>query len=306
MYDVIFRCDGSNYKNIGMGHVYRSLSIADFFTKNYKVQKKKVLFITKKYKENNIVKKIIKQKKYEIKSFSNNEIKYLGKFKSKSLIIDRVKKEKQSDIDKLKKNFYKIICLDSENYKLKNCLKINSLIHNENIKYSGYKYLISPLVNNFKKEIPEKKRKIFICLGGVSRKKKIFTILKNLKKIKNVKISLPEFLKDIKNKDYNFYNNRTFYKNLFNSKIVICSGGLILFDSLYLGKRTICVPNDEYQQKNIKNIKKDFKYKFTTCKNLKNIENIIVKNLTQKKANRSFKNKQMKDTIKLIYDYIYV
>ena len=131
----------------------------------------------------------------------------LNKFKSKSLIIDRVKIENQKDINKLKSTFSKIVCLDSENRELKNCLRINSLIHNKNVKYSGYKYLITPLVNNIKSQVPIKKNKIFISLGGVKRKIKIFNILKILNKIEGLKVSIPEFVTRNNNNNLKYDNN---------------------------------------------------------------------------------------------------
>lgn len=66
MYDIIFRCDASNIKNIGTGHVFRSLAIADYFTKNLNINKKKVLFIIKKYKKNNYIKQIVKKKNIKL------------------------------------------------------------------------------------------------------------------------------------------------------------------------------------------------------------------------------------------------
>ena len=118
MYEIIFRCDASNKKNVGSGHVFRSLAIADFFCKNFNLNKKKILFVLKKNKYFSYVSKIIKNKNYVTKGFLGSEIELLNKYKSKSLIIDRVKIENQKNINKLINNFSRIVCLDSENKKL--------------------------------------------------------------------------------------------------------------------------------------------------------------------------------------------
>lgn len=304
MYEIIFRCDGSSITNVGTGHIYRSLAIADFLVKNYKIRREKILFVTKKYKEYLFIKKIIINKKYKVKSFLGSELNVLKKLKSKSLIIDRVKKEKQSNIDKLKQYFNKIIILDSENKTLKNCLRINSLILNKKSQYSGFKYLISPLVNNFKTQIKIKKKKVFISLGGLNNKKKIINILNKLKNLTNIQIAVPDFIKLQKNTNYIFYNNNSFYDHLLSSSIVICSGGLILFDSLFLSKKIICIPKDEYQSNNIKNIHKLTSRRILTINNVHNLEKNFINILKQKKEEKFFNVTFMKNTIRLIYKYI--
>ena len=307
MYEIIFRCDGSSITNVGTGHIYRSLAIADFLVKNYKIRREKILFVTKKYKEYLFIKKIIINKKYKVKSFLGSELNVLKKLKSKSLIIDRVKKEKQSNIDKLKQYFNKIIILDSENKTLKNCLRINSLILNKKSQYSGFKYLISPLVNNFKTQIKIKKKKVFISLGGINKKRKIISIINKLKDLTNIQIVVPDFIKLQKNTNCIFYNNNSFYDHLLNSNIVICSGGLILFDSLFLSKKIICIPKDKYQSNNVKNIYKLTSRRILTINNVRNLEKIIInilKKKKEKKEKKIFNVTFMKNTIRLIYKYI--
>ena len=63
------------------------------------------------------------------------------------------------------KKFQKIIFLESTNNEINGCMRINSLIHRKNIKYSGYNYLISPLINEKKNKIIANRRKVFINLG---------------------------------------------------------------------------------------------------------------------------------------------
>ena len=44
---IIFRCDAGNISGLGTGHVYRSVNIANFLTKKFKLKKKQVCFLTK-------------------------------------------------------------------------------------------------------------------------------------------------------------------------------------------------------------------------------------------------------------------
>ena len=55
----------------------------------------------------------------------------------------------------LKNKFQKIIFLESINNNINGCLRINSIIH-KNIKYSGYKFLITPLMNEKRNKFKEK------------------------------------------------------------------------------------------------------------------------------------------------------
>ena len=41
---IIFRCDAGNISGLGTGHVYRSVNIANFLTKKFKLKKNRYVF----------------------------------------------------------------------------------------------------------------------------------------------------------------------------------------------------------------------------------------------------------------------
>lgn len=106
-------------------------------------------------------------------------------------------------------------------------------------------------------------------------------------------------------KDSIKYNDNTFYKHLYNSNLIICSGGLILFDCLFLKKKILCIPNDKYQQQNIQNILKIKKHKIFFQNSLKYLDKNVIKALNLKNYKSRFYIKNMKYTLKIIYSYIY-
>ena len=174
---IIFRCDGGNINEIGTGHVYRCLAIANFFLKK-KIKKKNILFITKNKNCFKIGSDLIKNEGY--KSYSPNknnkldkkvEIDTLNNFESELLIIDRLDNLKKNEILSLRKKHKKIILIDSSSKYIKLAdLNLNPLIKNNySDKNFGIKYLILPQENNLNKKIKE--NKIFLFFGGYDKKK---------------------------------------------------------------------------------------------------------------------------------------
>ncbi len=304
MHELAFRCDASKYHKIGTGHVYRSLAIAEALSNKYKIPKKKIIFVCKK---NNLffkTKKIINSKKFKVLHFTkNNEISFLKKLKSKNIIFDRIKVEKKELISVSKKKFKKVIFLDSLNNSIQDCLRINSLIHKKNIKYTGFKYLITPLVNEkFNKKITYKK-KIFINLGGI-KKNLTYKIYEKLKNINTFKFCIPEDTK-LSGKNIDYYNSKNFYKKLRQSEIIICSGGLIFFDSIFLKKKILVFPKDKHQKNNLLNVNRLHKVKIPFIKNIKNTKKLFLKMYEKDSNLKIFNLQNMKLTLKLIYKYLY-
>ena len=167
MIKIVFRCDGGNVPEIGTGHIYRCQTIANFLKKNLKIKNKEIIFCTKKYNKYKFGYNLLKKKFNLFKIKSNkelnliNEINTLCKIKSKLLIVDRLDNFKKKQILQLKKNYNRIILLDSKS-KFKNLcdLTLNPLIFKNHLEVnSGFKYLIFPT----KKEIVErKKNRIFL------------------------------------------------------------------------------------------------------------------------------------------------
>ena len=173
-------------------------------------------------------------------------------------------KLKNLDIKKLKEYHKKIILFDDTNFKSDNYnLKINSLLwkkkFNNNKNLSGFEYNIIPSFFKKLKKINIKK-KIFIFFGGFDKNnytKKTSNILLNKKFDNFIFYFENKYQKIFKfKKNFKFYNKSNFYNHLYSSQTVICSGGLIMFDCIYLNKNTFCIPQYKHQEKNINKLVK--------------------------------------------------
>ncbi len=299
---IIFRCDGGNINEIGTGHVYRCLAIANFFLKK-KINKKNILFITKNKNCFKIGSDLIKNEGY--KSYSPNknnkldkkvEIDTLNNFESELLIIDRLDNLKKNEILSLRKKHKKIILIDSSSKYIKLAdLNLNPLIKNNySDKNFGIKYLILPQENNLNKKIKE--NKIFLFFGGYDKKKIFSKIVKSLNKFNfNLKICIEKKhiknLKKYKNLSFNLINKKNFLSNLRSSKFAIISGGLILFLCLKYSIPSISIPQYRHQKKNIQRIAR---YKGTLM--LENAEHQQkLMSLLSKFVNKNYINKFKKN-----------
>ncbi len=275
MIKIVFRCDGGNVPEIGTGHIYRCQTIANFLKKNLKIKNKEIIFCTKKYNKYKFGYNLLKKKFNLFKIKSNkelnliNEINTLCKIKSKLLIVDRLDNFKKKQILQLKKNYNRIILLDSKS-KFKNLcdLTLNPLIFKNHLEVnSGFKYLIFPT----KKEIVEKKKnRIFLYFGGYDFKRfelKVFKICDKL--FNNFEICTINQLQSKKNR-VKIINKNNFHKLLKSSSISIVNGGLTLFNSIFYSTPSISIPQYNHQKQNIIIAKKlGLTYYQKNAKNLK-------------------------------------
>lgn len=290
MYFYIFRVDSGNIPELGTGHLFRCINIYKYLIKN-KINKKRILFITKtkgKYKTSKIILEKLKINyisiNQEILDFSREEQLYLENFKSKVIIFDRMSKINNLFLSKIRKQYKKIIGIDIIiNKKSKIDLLINPLNNklDSNKKLKNYKNNILPSLEN-KKTFLGKNKNIFTFFGGYDHNRISKKILKL--EIPNTKFIIPKS----KNK---------FYELMCKSDIVLCSGGLTVFDAIYLNKVVIAIPQYNHQLKNLKILKKNgiiFVCKLSTNfeKEIKKIiENCL--NITYKQKLTIF-NKQKK------------
>ena len=179
MLSVIFRCDAGYVKRIGTGHLFRSITIAKLLIKKFHIPRNKIVFITKTKNKFSIAKKVLKQNNFQTIPIKENaksidEYLTLKKLKSSLLIIDKYRTKNTRYLNRLKKNFKKIIILDGIKHENKNFLYINSLIQDVNrnkIKHIGFKYLICPsFVKQKKLKINKEIKKIFLFFGGFDNK----------------------------------------------------------------------------------------------------------------------------------------
>ena len=142
--NILFRCEGDTGKNFGMGHIYRSISLA----KNFKKKNYTIFFITNSPL---FIREIIKsQIKCNIisKKMFLKKINYFLKIK---LLLINDTFGKCNLFGKLSKKYkLKIVDFDNLNYSFSSGILINAIVHYKfkpklykNIKhYGGFKYLI--------------------------------------------------------------------------------------------------------------------------------------------------------------------
>lgn len=294
MYSFVFRVDSGSIPEIGTGHLYRCIKIYNYLIKK-KINKNKILFIIKTNDKYKISKKILNKFKINYKSIDSNiadssfeENLFLQKFPSKVIIFDRLTKINNNFLKQIKNNFNKVVGIDvlvNKNAKID--LQLNPLNNNLNFnqKFEKFKFNILPSIDEKNKLTKKKKIKtIFTFFGGYDFKKIKKKIL-NLK-VTNAKFIFPK-------------TKKNFYELMKKSDLVLCSGGLTVFDAIYLNKIVIAVPQYEHQLENLKALKK--KQVISFCKISDNFNKKLLK-LIEKSLNFTYKQKleikkQQKKTI---------
>lgn len=306
MIKVVFRCDGGNVPEIGTGHIHRCKTIANFLKQNLKIKNKEIIFFTKKYNKYKLGYHLLKNKFNLFKIKDNkelnlkNEITTLCKIKSKILIVDRLDNFTKKKILKLKKNYKKIILIDSRS-KYKNLcnLTLNPLIFKNYLEInSGFKYLIFPTK---KVTAEEKKNRIFIYFGGYDFKKlslKVFKICDKL--FNNFEICGIHRWQSKKNK-IKIINQSNFHKLLKSSTVSIVNGGLTLFNSIFYLTPSISIPQYNHQKKNIIIAKKLGLTYYQ--KNTKNLEKSLLRLINNKQIHARMKSKLLFFVKKFNKDY---
>ena len=268
---IIFRCDAADIPELGTGHLYRSLIIANYLKNKFSIRDEHIGFLIKtdgKYKKSI---KILKNHKFtilklnsKIKDYSKEEYLEFNKHKSNLLIIDRLGKINKNFFNKINNNFSKkIIIDDSSKYRDFFDLSLNPLIQNvKTLRNSkiGYKYLI--LQNYKRNKILVKNNNIFMFFGGYDRKKLSLKVLKLLDCINiNLNIMIPTSYKEMTlNKKFNhkliYFEPNQYLSKLYSSNIAITAGGIGLFDAILAKKKIICFSQYIHQEINTKKVDK--------------------------------------------------
>jgi len=311
MFSYIFRVDAGNIAELGTGHLYRCITIYNFLLKKG-IKKEQLQFVVKSKKNYLLGKKILNKRKIsfisidnKIKDFSKKELSFLKSFKSKVIIFDRLTSINKTFLNGLKSNYKRVIGIDIKKKDNLNIdLHINPLQNNFtlNKKIKNYKNNILPSVfskNKFENKINSKKKlSIFTFFGGYD-----FKNINNKVK-KNNRFTWLNMKNDKKN----------FYLNLNKADIVICSGGLSIFDAIYFNKIIIAIPQYNHQLINLKCLfNKKICFLIKTGKNLEEnlnlcLKKIILLRFAEKKLIYQEQKKiiSQKSQIKLlntIYDY---
>ena len=158
--NILFRCEGDTGKNFGMGHIYRSISLA----KTLKKKNYKIFFISNsesfvvKFIRSEVNCTVLSSKKFliNIDSFVNKKTVLINDTFGKCNLFAQLSnkyKFKIIDFDNLKISFLRGILINA-------ILHYKSDIKNiKNIKYfGGFKYLI--LRDIFLKKTNKKKKKL--------------------------------------------------------------------------------------------------------------------------------------------------
>ena len=250
MYSCVFRVDAGNIPELGTGHLYRCITIYNYLLQRG-LKKEQLQFVIKSKKNYLLAKKILNKKKIKfisidekIKDFSRKELNFLNSIKSKVIIFDRLSTMNKGFLDKLKLSYKKIVGIDiKKKHNLKLDLYINPLQNNliQKKKLENYKNNILPSIFYKKKNIKKNKLNLFTFFGGYDFK----NINKKIESINNIK--------NLKLKN----DKKKFYLNFNKADIVICSGGLTVFDAIYLNKIIIAIPQYNHQLINLECLNKE-------------------------------------------------
>tara|TARA_Y100000768_G_scaffold369203_1_gene333866 strand:- start:1194 stop:2195 length:1002 start_codon:yes stop_codon:yes gene_type:complete len=323
MQKILIRCDAGNISQIGTGHLARCLTICKYLIKKFKFKKKNFIFLVKTNNKYKIAKEILNTENFnyislnnKIKDYSTKEISIIKKIKPKLVIIDRLNTINKKFLFSLKKENIRSVLID-DNSRIKNLsdLYFNPLIFKKGkkiFKNQGFDFSIFPslMIKNKKNNkiiIKKKKIRLFLFFGGFDKKNLQSKIIKILFNNINYELIISEKYKPIlKNKIKHYYNRKNFYNKMLISDIAIISGGLVLFDALFLKIPVICIPQYLHQKKNalILQEKKLIHYLGFN----QNIEKKLFKLINKLKVNSLLINKmkyyQKKFLLKLKYKYI--
>ena len=311
MIKILFRCDGGTAPEIGSGHIYRCLSLANNLVSKNILKKKEIIFLTRNDKDFTFGKKILKNSGFKYKLIYINrfnsklESDNILKFNPNLVILDRLKTT-ISFINKLKKKS-KIITFDDYGLGKNKCnLAINAIFSDVPKRKNllrGYRYLILNIKKKKEKISFSKIKNVFVSFGGYDKRKFLNFFLNNFHLFdKNTKFKIiinsfsykkiKELIKRFKKKTFkniSFFVSPRNYNDIFlKCDLAICSGGLTLFEACALGVPTIALPQNKHQYENIKKLLKSKSVVLGTkvFKKDKNHFNLIVKKVVQNKKLR--------------------
>jgi UDP-2,4-diacetamido-2,4,6-trideoxy-beta-L-altropyranose hydrolase len=253
---TVFRTNGG--KNIGLGHIYRCLSLAKAIkNENEKVE---ITFISNKESS-----EIIKKNNYKFigsNKFDEDDIRQIKKQKPDIIIFDSYLADDEY-LNQLKE-IAKLIIFDDNNDIYNSEIPdriINGNIHAKKLNYSNKeKHFLGPnyLVmreeywyDNEKTEKSDQKESLMITTGGADFNRIMIKFIQSLKELKmNKKIIIgpvygEEYIqqleKEIKNdKNYELiYKPKSLKKNIESSDYVLTAAGSTIYEILTLNKTPI-------------------------------------------------------------------
>ena len=273
--NILFRCDGSS--SLGMGHVVRCLSLADYFKDNYNID---INFAVRK--SNVAIKKI--KNKYKVMKSNEIDFSYFNwlltcikRTNSKILILDSRDNINPLDIRKLKKktNIFVVTIDDPEDKKYEaDQVFLHPVPQNKNIDkkrlngniYEGWDFVIlreiftSTNWGSYPKN--SKVKKIFLSMGSTDYLNLTSKILKLMNKVGspfkidvvlghgNENINSIEELSSQLNYEIKIYHKpKCIAKLMSNANLGIVSFGMTSYELASLGipSYNICLSDDHFQ-----------------------------------------------------------
>jgi len=262
--NILIRADGS--LNIGLGHIFRCLTIANHFKKTY--DDIKIDFITQSdpevqnkllrdYKcinpnENLIVEDLVKKSDLFISDMLNTSNSYISDIKMQNPLI-------------------KLVCIDN-NTQLKYIESADvvfnaNVFHKPKIKDNNFKYYLGPdymilrdsFIINHPRILDKAVNKLFISFGGSDGKGCTLNVLSALKTInKSFEINViagPMFqyqqeLEKMADEDDRIkiiLEPKNIYELMNNADLAIISAGITLYEICCLGVPSIVIPQVKHQ-----------------------------------------------------------
>jgi len=263
---ILFRCDGGNIPEIGMGHVTRCLVLAEILRKNPDVN---IAFLMRNLQ--GATQQVTKQG-FKVFTFDSNEneslatLKVIVEYSPDIVVIDRLATD-PNYMSLIKRTGVILISFDDlgEGRKYAD-ITINPILTTGKGLYEGYDYMVFPFKNNNQKICKQKCTDIFVSFGGYDH----FNLTKEFISIL-VKKNLPFNFHVVVSNLYDNYrglkklcrdndkiklcqNPSNFADLLFNADMAVVSGGLTMFQAVAGGVPAIVIPQYEHQLQSAKNL----------------------------------------------------
>lgn len=178
---IILRADGE--EKLGMGHIYRCLSLA------YHLTGHEILFVTRKGYDLGIKKLEESNFKYKVINDNKDILKIINQYKPDILVNDILNTEKNYMLE-IKKNVPRVVNFEDQGAgcRYADCV-INALFTEKNIsnEYNGFKYFFirDEFLTALPKQFSEKVKNIVVLFGGTDPSdltRKTYNILKQISK----------------------------------------------------------------------------------------------------------------------------